>query len=645
MAVKYIPYFPDTIEGQAILDNIVRTKRILKYRDIDKVVNRIKRGMPYYELEKTEEVRNPTLLKSDEVGIETGKNLLIRGDCLSTCAYLKEKGIKIDLVYIDPPFASGAEYAKKVFIRRNPKVAKAIELAEGKLDDEELKAFDEKMYGDIWNKEDYLNWMFECLMAIRSVMSETGCIYVHLDWHIGHYVKILMDEVFGEDCFKNEIIWHYRTGNISEKQFQRKHDTILLYSKSEKMYFKSQEIKEYYFCIYGPGKKIGFKGRKHGEDKYGEYCISFVDDVWNISAVFTLSDEHTEYNTQKPEELIERIFKASSEKGMIVADFFGGSGVSAVVANKLGRYFIQSDVGINSLQTTRDRLVSDKASFDILDIKDGVSLYRNPAQTMNKLKTLISGLRNEDSLDSFWEGAIQDSKLGLIPVYVPNLIDHSTKVLDLPLMNRILNQAIPDLPGDVKKIIVFFIDIEDIKELKDFIKNQNITNIDIELRDLKEILDDVILNDIVKFKLKTIKKKGFEIEVTKFISDRLIQKIDEYNQKKKLNKQHKELFDNEKDDEDIDDAEENTDVKNKKKFNPIKISKEGLELIELISLDCTNKQGVWISDKEIKIDKKGYVIEDGMKTKKFWNAKIFSVKKPLRMKVRNIAGDETIMDL
>jgi len=355
------------------------------------------------------------------------------------------------------------------------------------------------------------------------------------------------------------------------------------------------------------------------------------------------SEEKVDYETQKPNLLLNRIINGSSNENMLVADFFGGSGVAAVVANKLGRYFIQSDVGINSLQTTRDRLVSDKASFDILNVKDGISLYRNPVQTMDKLKTLITGLRNEDSLDSFWEGAIQDSKFGLIPVYVPNLLDHSTKVLDLPLMNRILNQAIPDLPGDVKKVIVFYIDIENVKELKEFIKDQNITNIDIELRDLKEILDDVVMNDVVKFKLKTILKKGFEIEITKFISDRLIQKIDEYNQKKKLNKQHKELFDNEIDDEVIDETQEKTDIKKKKKFIPIKISKEGLELIELVSLDCTNKKGAWISDKEIKIDKKGFVIEDGVKTKKFWDAKIFSVKKPLRIKVRNIAGDETII--
>ena len=194
MAIKYIPYFPEPIEGQAILDNFSRT---LKYKGNLDVKDRLKRGMPLYEVETTEVVGN------------NPDNMVIRGECLSACAYLRDNGIKVDLVYIDPPFASGAYYAKKVYIRKNPQVVEAISKAEQEVDIDELKAFEEKMYGDVWNKEDYLNWMYENLMAIRSIMSEKASIYVHLDWHIGHYVKILMDEIFGEDNFINEIVWHY----------------------------------------------------------------------------------------------------------------------------------------------------------------------------------------------------------------------------------------------------------------------------------------------------------------------------------------------------------------------------------------------------------------------------------------------------
>ena len=184
MAVRYIPYFPNTLEGQALLDNFVRTKCILRYRDNNRVVENIKRGMPYYEVEPVE-----------QVGDNPQHNMVLRGECLSACAYLKDKGIKVDLVYIDPPFASGADYAKKVYVRNNPKVAASIAQAEKELDIDELRTFDEKMYGDIWDKERYLNWMYENLMAIKSVMSDNASIYVHLDYHIGHYVKILMDEI------------------------------------------------------------------------------------------------------------------------------------------------------------------------------------------------------------------------------------------------------------------------------------------------------------------------------------------------------------------------------------------------------------------------------------------------------------------
>lgn len=167
----------------------------------------LQRGMPLYEMEKQE-----------TVGENSDGNMVIRGECVSACAYLKEQGIQVDLVYIDPPFASGADYAKKVYIRRNPKVAEVIAQAEQELDVDELKAFEEKMYGDVWDKEKYLNWMYENLMAIKSVMSENASIYVHIDWHIGHYVKILLDEVFGEDNFRNEITWVRTASHNDSKQ-------------------------------------------------------------------------------------------------------------------------------------------------------------------------------------------------------------------------------------------------------------------------------------------------------------------------------------------------------------------------------------------------------------------------------------------
>lgn len=616
MPIKYIPFIPEPIEGQAVLGNF---NRILKYKGADEVSMTIQRGMPLYEMEKVE-----------TVGKNADGNMVIRGECISACAYLKEKGIQVDLVYIDPPFASGADYAKKVYIRRNPKVAEAIAQAEQELDVDELKAFEEKMYGDVWDKEKYLNWMYENLMAIKSVMSETASIYVHLDWHIGHYVKILLDEIFGEMNMINEIIWWYPSGSDPSGCFNRKHDNLFWYCKNRDSYifnFDSVSIpyteeqkrrfketdeqgRRFYWNINPRGERV----KTYMKSGVGEY------DVWNIGIDATLNKQLS-YATSKPPKLLERIIKASSNEGMVVADFFGGSGVTAAVAHKLGRKFIHCDIGVNSIQTTRDRLKADGAQFDVLEIKDGVQLYRNPVQTMDKIKSLIPGLKNEDSLDSFWEGAISDSKLGTIPVYVPNLMDSASKLLDIVLMNRIIHQAIPDLDHNIKKVIVYYVDITDEAEIRKFIAEDDSTTVEIELRDLKTILDDVIIGDYAEFHCEKNAETllgDYTLTIDKFISDRVLSKISEFNQKAALNSS------------------------DKKPYKPIVISDDGLELIEFISVDCTSADGEWHSDSEIKIDKLGYVIKNGTKTKEFWNGKISCEKQPLRLKIRNICGDETV---
>ena len=668
MPIKYIPFIPEPIEGQAVLGNF---NRILRYKGADELSMTLQRGMPLYEMEKQE-----------TVGENTDGNMVIRGECVSACAYLKEQGIQVDLVYIDPPFASGADYAKKVYIRHNPKVAEAIAQAERELDVDELKAFEEKMYGDVWDKEKYLSWMYENLMAIKGVMSENASIWVELDNHIGHYVKILLDEIFGENHFVNEIVWK-RTFSHSDvgqgaKHLGRLHDVIFLYSMSDEYTLNtvytpySQEYIDNFFRYsdedgrrYRLVSMIGTGGAAKGNPFYEFMGVSrywrysqktiqelverglvvqtkpgavpqkknYLDespgvplqDIWtDIAPVQGGSIENANYATQKPEQLLERIINTSSNSGMLVADFFGGSGVTAAVANKLGRRFIHCDIGLNSIQTARDRLVTDGAEFDVLEIKDGVQLYRNPVQTMDKIKSLIPGLKNEDDLGSFWEGAISDSKLGMIPVYVPNLMDSSSKLLDVVLMNRILHQAIPDLDSSVKKVIVYYIDITDEDEIRRFIAADDSTTVEIELRDLKTVLDDVVIGDEASFHCAEVHDDlfgGWQVVIDSFVSDRVLQKITEFNNKARMN------------------------ASPKKPFKPIEISEEGLELIEYLSLDCTAADGAWHSDSEIKIDKLGYVIRNGEKTKEFWDGAIRSEKKPLRLKIRNICGDETMWEI
>ena len=670
MPIKYVPYFPNTVEGQAVLDNITRTQRVLRYRDNDKVYSRIKRGMPYYEVEKEEQVGN-------------SENLVMRGECRSACAYLKEQGIKVDLVYIDPPFASEADYAKNIYIRKNPKLGDKIKKAEEELEFDELKGFEETMYGDIWQKEDYLNWMYENLVAIKSIMKKEAFIFVHLDWHIGHYVKILLDEVFGEDNYRNSIIVKRTKKNIRERDYVKSlnvaSDSIFLYSKDFETSFypptKKEEKGERWHSFEAAGFRNGMDYELFGHkpspnnhwrwqkeralkavENYEEWKKNYSDketltEYWERTGkilkfirsnprtkkpeYFIPSSEETlcdtlwddisaysfknNYVTEKSEELLNRILKIKPEKDITVADFFGGSGTTAKVACDLGKNFIHVDVGLNSIQTTRDRLVKAGASFQNLEIKDGIRLFRNPKQTMDKLAKLIPGLqKNVSGLTDFWFGAIQDSKLGTVPVYVPNILDENQKVLDIPTINRVINEELQKLETTIHRAIVYYVDVDDREELEKFIKDNNPTLVEIDLRDLKSILHEIVVEDEVEFNVEET-SEGYEVEITKFVSDQLNQKINEFNEKGNLQA-----------------------LNQGKEFTPISISEEGLELIEFISLDCENEEGPWFSSSEIKIDKYGYVSVNGEETKEFWDGKIRAEKKPKRIKIRNISGDEII---
>lgn len=622
MRQKFLSFFPDTIKGQAILDNFTRT---LRYSGNDKVKERILRGMPLYESKCVEKIRSTqaseNLLSSINSQEKTSENLLIRGECISACAYLKEKGIKVDLVYIDPPFASGADYAKKVYIRQNPKIAQAIEQAQIEMG-EDFQSFEEKMYGDIWNKEDYLNWMYENLMAIKSIMSENASIYVHLDNKIIHYVKILMDEIFGESNFMSMITWDTTLSTVGFKALTDNwvytSNYLLFYTKNDEYVF-NKEMKNtlsYEIDDKGLWSVIGTNPTQKQIP---------ISDIWTdmpgLGSSFAVNQQSVNYATQKPETLLERIIKASSDENMLVADFFGGSGVAAAVAHKLGRKFIHCDIGINSIQTTRDRLKALNSSFNILEIKDGIELFRNPAQTMDKIKTLINGLVKADELDKeWWIGKIIHSKDGDIPVFVPNLLDSSQKLLDTAFMQELLTRAISALDIEIKRVVVYYIDIEDEKAVKKCIDDFAHTRAKVELHPLSELLDEVVVSDEIEYKLNEI-KGGYEVEIISFLSDRVTSKINAYNEKRIAQS-----------------------IKSGKEYKPIILSENGLELIEFLSLDCTNKQGVWCSDSEIKIDKTSFVIKNGVKTKEFWNGKISCAKKPLRLKVRNICGDESVVE-
>ncbi len=278
---------------------------------------------------------------------------------------------KIDLIYIDPPYDSKADYRTK------------IELPGANIDSKPT-VLEQFAYADTWSTTidgeeikgtiAYLKYMYPRLVLMKELLSERGSIYVHIDWHVGHYVKLLLDDIFGKDNFLNNIIWSYVSGGVSQNCFARKHDDILFYAKNlEKHLFNVQKERDEEKCAKIKSDKIF--SDENGEfvwyirpgtnskvpDGVKSYLDKYVQDVWNIPIVNPQAKERLDYATQKPEALLERIIKAGSNEGSIVADFFGGSGTTAAVAEKLGRKWITSDIGKPATMIMRKRFIDNDA--------------------------------------------------------------------------------------------------------------------------------------------------------------------------------------------------------------------------------------------------------------------------------------------
>lgn len=260
---------------------------------------------------------------------------------------------KIDLIYIDPPFDSKADYRTK------------ITLPNGDIE-QKPTVLEQFAYSDTWSDGtiSYLKMLYPRLVLMKELLSDQGSIYIHLDWHAGHYVKVLLDNIFGKNCFRNEIIWKYTGGLAPSKDFPRKHDVIYRYTKTP-------GLNTIFNPLFTPYSEGAIKRFDH-KDERGRYKITYKDgksyktymqegkrleDTWDIPIVMKTSMEYLDYATQKPEALLERIIKASSNENSIVADFFGGSGTTAAVAEKLGRRWITSDLGKPACMIMRKRLI------------------------------------------------------------------------------------------------------------------------------------------------------------------------------------------------------------------------------------------------------------------------------------------------
>lgn len=274
-------------------------------------------------------------------------NKIFWGDNLQVMSHLlKEYRGKIDLIYIDPPFDSKADYKKKIEVRGIGKAAS------------DSTSFEEKQYGDIWTNDEYLQFMYERLIIMRELLSDTGSIFLHCDWHKAPHLRCLLDEIFGPENFRNEIIWSYKSAGMSTSTFPRKHDNIFYYSKTADRVFypiyvphDEKVIKRFQRDEKGPYQLVN--GKKYYMNPQGKP----VEDVWEI-LLANRDSQRTGYPTQKPEALIERIIKCATREGDLVLDCFMGSGTTQAVAMKLGRRFIGADINLGAIQTTTKRLLA-----------------------------------------------------------------------------------------------------------------------------------------------------------------------------------------------------------------------------------------------------------------------------------------------
>lgn len=331
-------------------------------------------------------------------------NKIFWGDNLQVMSHLlKEFRGKIDLIYIDPPFASGADYKKKIEVKKE----KAFT---------DSNMFEEKQYGDIWTNDSYLQFMYERLVLMKELLSDTGSIYVHCDYRVCAYLRLILDEIFGKDCFLNEIIWHYKTGGSTNKYFNRKHDTIFFYAKTQQYYYNN--IKE---------KAVVDKSKGYNPnteqfiDEDGNTCV-WVNprDVWDVQHI-NMHDqtERVGYPTQKPEKLLEKIILSSCPEDGIVFDCFMGSGTTQAVAMKLGRKFIGADINIGSIQTTTKRLINiikneevSNSGFEVYNVNN-YDFFRNPVEAKELIIDAL-GIQKFDS-STIYDGELDGWMVKIMP--------------------------------------------------------------------------------------------------------------------------------------------------------------------------------------------------------------------------------------
>ena len=370
---------------------------------------------------------------------------------------------KVDLIYIDPPFDSKADYRTKINLP-------GVEI------EQKPTVLEQAAYSDTWKDGtvSYLRMMYPRLLLMRELLSKKGSIFVHIDWHVGAYAKVILDEIFGKNNFRNEIVWRYSGWNKKLKtSFEKRHDLLLFYSldddgnhfnsffepwASEEEYIKRRKQKamvdesgrKYVLSDAGNGNRI----RRYIDDAIKEGVV--VDDVWYIDKLNNSANESVGYATQKPEALLERIIKASSNEGDLVCDFFGGSGTTAAVAERLGRRWITCDIGKPASLIMRKRFIDQGVKPFLYQ---GIGDYQKEAFSSSKLVKKVGDLSRIVmqlyGAIPFTEEQLNDRNWGYLkPTRTLVLVDSPNKLTGTATLRRAYEARQTLLGGGWAKVVV-----------------------------------------------------------------------------------------------------------------------------------------------------------------------------------------------
>lgn len=450
-------------------------------------------------------------------------NKIFWGDNLQVMSHLlKQFRGQIDLIYIDPPFDSKADYKRTIKLK-------------GKNATSDSLSFEEKQYSDIWTNDEYLQFMYERFIMLKELLSDKGTIYVHCDWHKSHYLRAIMDEVFGVDNFRNEIVWWYLWGGRGKNQWNSKHDSILFYSKSDSWTFNYMDVlDDHTLMTEGSKNRLNYAGAmvtsKSMSSEIPEDKV-LPSDTWYIATINAMAKEKENYPTQKPEKLLERIIKASSNQGDIVFDCFMGSGTTQAVAMKLGRRFIGADINLGAIQTTTKRLInvgeelseqedSDKyyMGFEVYNVNN-YDFFRNPVEA----RDLIIEALEIEKFDSgnVYDGELDGRMVKIMPVnHIATKADLADLIANMPY--KTFEQRKQDNPRDpVERLTIVCMGHE--PDLKAYLTAE-VTGFKLDI----EIVD--ILRDKADLQLKreaeaVVERKSNKLIVKSFYPMNLMQKL------------------------------------------------------------------------------------------------------------------------